>query len=184
MIYDYIITLKGRSHAAINWISRLLYLFAIICFAYFFRINTDTRIAYGVFIVLISGYWFFIEQKTKNTDEIFYRLGLLMAVFGWLIQPYQNYWLAGFYAICAILEKQVKFPEEIAFNETHVVINSFPKRTIPWSEVANAIIKDGMLTVDFRNNKIIQKEIAEDVEESVEKEFNAFCQEQISKSAS
>jgi hypothetical protein len=181
MIYDYIITLKSRSHTAINWVSRFLYLFAIICYAYFFRINTESRLAYGAFIALITAWWVFIEWKARTEEVVYYRLGLSIAVLGWLLQPYQNYWLAAFYAICAVLERQVKFPEEIAFNENHVVVNSFPKRTIPWAEVSNAIIKDGILTVDFRNNKLIQKEIEDEVEPSVEKEFNAFCQQQLLK---
>ncbi len=181
MIYDYVITLKSRPHTAINWVSRFLYLFAIICFAYFFRINTDTRFFYGAFIGLIAAWWIFIEWKANTEPAVFYRIGLSIAVLGWIAQPYQNYWLAALYAICAVLEKQVKFPEEIAFNEAVVVVNSFPKRTIPWAEVSNAIIKDGILTVDFRNNKIIQKEIEDEVESSVEKEFNAFCQQQLLK---
>jgi len=55
--------------------------------------------------------------------------------------------------------------------------NTFPKKTYQWNEVTNVILKDGILTVDLRNNKIFQKEIETDVSPMVEHEFNDFCKQ-------
>jgi hypothetical protein len=43
------------------------------------------------------------------------------------------------------------------------------------------LIKDNVLTIDFKNNKLIQKDINEPVTASIEAEFNGFCSEQLSK---
>jgi ribosomal protein S17E len=37
------------------------------------------------------------------------------------------------------------------------------------------LIKDDYITVDFKNNKLIQKQINEPVTETIKNEFNAFC---------
>ena len=103
----------------------------------------------------------------------------MIAVIGWLVVPQRNIFMAVLYAIAAILEKQVKFPEQIGFSETEISFNSFPKRTIQWDEVSNIIIKDGLITIDKRNNKIYQKEIEGYVTKDVEDEFNEFCRKQI-----
>jgi hypothetical protein len=40
-------------------------------------------------------------------------------------------------------------------------------------------MKDGVLTIDFKNNKIIQQSIDEARSSVNEKEFNEFCQKQL-----
>ena len=44
------------------------------------------------------------------------------------------------------------------------------------------VLKDGLLTIDFKNNHLIQKEVDAEVTEQVEKEFNEFAKQQINKS--
>ena len=33
---------------------------------------------------------------------------------------------------------------------------AFPKKNIQWSELDNVVIKDNVLTIDFKNNNLIQ----------------------------
>jgi hypothetical protein len=75
--------------------------------------------------------------------------------------------------------------EEIGFSEHHIVFKSvFPKK-IAWSQLNNALIKDGILTLDYKNNKLFQAETDDDEDNEEydvsEEEFNAFCREQISR---
>ena len=49
----------------------------------------------------------------------------------------------------------------------------------PWAEIQNAILKDNLLTIDFKTNKIIQVEIIEGAKLIDETEFNLFCTEQL-----
>jgi hypothetical protein len=81
--------------------------------------------------------------------------------------------------MAALLEKQVKFPQEIAFDEEEIVFNSFPKKKHQWNELNNAILKDGILTLDFKNNRIFQKEVNATVSTEVEQEFTQFAQKLI-----
>ncbi|MGQ0738707.1 MAG: hypothetical protein ACT4OJ_06570 [Bacteroidota bacterium] len=58
---------------------------------------------------------------------------------------------------------------------------SFPVKKISWTSLNNCLLKDGLLTIDFRNNKIIQQAIDESKTSVNEKEFNEFCRQQLNK---
>jgi hypothetical protein len=61
-----------------------------------------------------------------------------------------------------------------------IIYPSFPVKEINWPELQNIILKDGILTIDFRNDKLIQQEIEED-EDVNEEDFNEFCKQQLRK---
>lgn len=44
-----------------------------------------------------------------------------------------------------------------------------------WSDFSNIILKDNLLTLDFRNNKLLQLDINEEKTDVDQEEFNAFC---------
>jgi hypothetical protein len=69
---------------------------------------------------------------------------------------------------------------EVFISADHIIYPSFPKRSIRWSELENIILKDGILTIDFKNNKLIQNEI-EGNDRIDEKKINSFCREYLNK---
>ena len=72
----------------------------------------------------------------------------------------------------------------VSVNRSNIIYPSFPKRAIQWSELNNMIIRDGLLTLDFKNNKLIQA-LVDQGNDSVpdEKEFNDFCRAQLESAA-
>ena len=70
-------------------------------------------------------------------------------------------------------------PEEIGFGTDRIIVKKLFKRTIEWNELSNAMIKDGLLTLDFKNNKLFQAETDDDENndeyDASEEEFNDFC---------
>jgi hypothetical protein len=90
-------------------------------------------------------------------------------------------WLSIFFVILAILEYQTKRPLEIGFDRDRVVINTLIRRKYDWSDFSNIILRDGLLTLDFRDNHLLQKEIADDEDEddADEDEFNDYCRARL-----
>ena len=127
---------------------------------------------------LIIGWWIYCYLQQKKNIPPSYRLALLFAAIGWYFQK-DGLWISFIYLMAAILEKQVKFPQEIAFDDEEIVINSFPKKRHQWNELNNAILKDGILTLDFKNNRVFQKEVNAEVSKEIEQEFNRFAQRLI-----
>lgn len=180
MVFDYLITFRKRSETTVDAISQLMYFFALIAFAYFAYINY-ARIYFLGFDLIILVTWIFCLVKKQRTGRVYFRFGLFIATIGWLVAPGSRVLLAVLYAVAGLLEKQVKFPDEIGFSEETVVINSFPKKKFNWTDIQNVILKDNLLTVDFKNNKLIQKELNEEVSPLIVQEFNEFCRKQLHK---
>ena len=90
-------------------------------------------------------------------------------------------WLSFVFIILALLEYQAKYAIEIGFTDHEIRFNTFIKRRYSWSDFTNIILKDGIITLDFANNKILQREIEDDEEEddADEEEFNGYCREQL-----
>jgi hypothetical protein len=191
--YEYIIVLKEHySYRYIDFISRLMLLVAIISFL--FRAYVDIRITgkfdvagkTGLLVILsciIIIWWTFCWGQSRRNIIPFYRFALFVAAWGWYVHPH-TLALSLIYIIAAILEKPVKLLPEIAFDDNEIVINSFPKKKYVWSELNNVVLKDGIITIDCKNNKLIQNEVNEPVSKGVESEFNNYCKEQLTKNNS
>jgi hypothetical protein len=129
--------------------------------------------AVAVFAAFISFYF-----RNKNEKATLTGAFLLLSV-GWIIA---GYWIVGVLNIIfmilhiAALQKPI-----VSINEKQVIYPSFPKKIIDWHNLSNLIIKDGLLTIDFKNNRIIQQQIADISSTIDEKEFNDFCRQQLNK---
>lgn len=190
--YDYIIELKKGSSFAVDAVSRLMLMIAIAVFGYtVYLLKASGATLYGttgmLMIILIAGmigWWIHCTVRHRKGRTAYYRLGLLFATIGWTALARTNglpifYWIAAFYFVAVLLEKQVKFPREIAFDNDGMVINSFPQKNFAWKDLSNVVLKDRILTVDFKNNKIIQQETQEDTTAAEEAEFNGFCRSKL-----
>lgn len=56
---------------------------------------------------------------------------------------------------------------------------TFPARNIPWTDISNLILKDDILTIDLKNNKIYQHQIEYSDNTVNEPEFNDFCRTKL-----
>ncbi len=176
--YDYIIVLKKKGNGKIDGISQLMLLLSLVAFIGTELINKSIHVLPLVISSLIIGWWIFCIWQQKRNIPPYYRLGLFFAAIGWYYQK-DGIWISFIYLIASVLEKQVKFPQEIAFDHEEIVINSFPKKRHYWNEIKNIVLKDGLLTIDFNNNQLLQKMVDADVSSQTENEFNAFATMQI-----
>lgn len=183
-VFDYIIVCKSPDFKNVDRISQFMLFLSVISFSYGIYIGLFPKPALIIAIMTSCiSWWIFCVFQRKRGVIPYYRLGLLFASWGWFLQP-NGLLIAGIFLIAALFERQVKFPSEIAFDASSIVINSFPKKHIFWAEVQNVLIKDDFITIDLKNNKLIQKEINEPVSATITTEFNAFCAEQIANNAS
>ena len=91
-------------------------------------------------------------------------------------------WIGIVFLLLAFLEHQTKRPLEIGFDRDRVVINTLIRQQHDWSVFNNVLLRDGLLTLDFKNNRLLQKEIADDDAEDDdvdEEEFNAYCRDRL-----
>ena len=129
--------------------------------------------AIAVFAAFSSFYF-----RNKNEKAILTGAFILLSL-AWIVA---GYWVVGVLNILFMILHTAALQKPIvSINESRVLYPSFPKKKIDWQELSNLIIKDGLLTIDFKNNKIIQQQIADISLTIDEKEFNDFCLQQLNK---
>ena len=179
MVYDFLITLKKPDYDSVDNISQLMYIFVLVVFGFCYYHHPKTGAAYLYLGAGILICWIFAIIKKRRNGSAFFRTGLFIAAAAWFVVPQKNSLMGILYAVAGLLEKQVKFPQEIGFTESEISFNTFPKKILQWNEINNALIKDGLITIDQKNNKLFQREIEGYVTADIEKEFNDFCRRRI-----
>ncbi len=67
----------------------------------------------------------------------------------------------------------------ITFNDEGILYPSFPVKMIGWQEVDFVILKDDILTIELKNNKLMQFTLESEVAALLDAgEFNAYCANQ------
>jgi hypothetical protein len=177
MRYQYVVILKKDGERATDLLSTLLCFLSALIFLYVQF--SGSRIGYflcGAAVLILLGLAWNIIVRRKSRERVRYRYLLLLAALGWLAMPFLP-WLGVFFLLLSFLEYQTKRPLEIGFDQDRVVINSLIRQRHDWSVFNNIVLKDGLLTLDFKSNRLMQKEVADDEEEddADEEEFNAYC---------
>jgi hypothetical protein len=180
MIYKYVVVLKNLQNRYIDLVGLLLSIFSAFCFARELTVANKVGLAYLVglvFVVIVVAWNLFQSYRGR---KVYYSRALLIAALVWMKMPYWQ-WLAFVFIILALLEYQAKYAVEIGFSDEQIVINSFFKRRYRWSQFNNVVLKDGIITLDFANNRILQREIEddEDEEDADEEEFNEYCRQRL-----
>jgi len=182
MRYQYVVILKKTGARATDALSILLCLFSALTFGYRgFVTGHINYLTLVLSIALLAGPSFTLIIYRKDRMAARYRIWLLAAAIGW-IGLTSTPWVGAFYFLLAFLEAQTKRPLEIGFNQDRIVINTLVKQRFSWSAFNNIVLRDGLLTMDFKNNRLLQKEVADDDDDDdvEEEEFNAYCRSRLS----
>jgi hypothetical protein len=182
MIYQYVVTLKRNNDKYIDTFSILLCTISILAFV-FEQIETKKINFFSLIasITLAAGIARNIYLKKFEKKTVRYRYLLFIAGVFWIMMPYLQWFSIPFFLL-SFLEYQAKYPLEVGFNNQEITINNLFKKKFKWSDFSNIILKDGILTLDFKNNTLFQKEAIDDDEaEADEDEFNEYCKEQLAR---
>jgi hypothetical protein len=180
MRYQYVVTLKRDNERAVDIISISLCFLSILAFTFEQLSSGKFNFLFSFAAIAIIVGLIFNFTNAKKGNLVRYKNWLLIAGVAWIGMPYLQ-WLAVVFFILAFLEYQAKYPLEVGFSNDMVVINTIFKKKIPWSDFNNVMLKDGLLTLDFKNNKLFQKEALDDDDvDADEDEFNDYCKEQLS----
>ena len=182
--FDYVVTLKKNTDRPFSIICHILMLLSVAAFLYALArewqsgYKKDYRL---IVVTALSIAWWMRLLVGKKEGKPYFRIGFFLIAIGWFFEPLHQVFIGIFYTVAALLEKQVKFPAEIGVDNNGVLFNTLPKKSYPWNDIRHILIKDNLLTIDFKNNRLLQKEIAANVPEDLEKEFNTYCRTHLEK---
>ena len=110
------------------------------------------------------------EKQTLYAPFLFFSLA-------WFFTPFL--WLGFANLFFDVLDAVSRRKLTVLFSENKILYPSVFNKSIDWAAINNIILKDGILTIDLKNNKLIQQYIDEKNTTINEKEFNDFCKEKL-----
>lgn len=114
--------------------------------------NKIFSVVQSVLLILLGLAWLYIGM---------YLLGLMMIGFG-------------------IFNSLIAKPQLIRFRDDGIEYPSFPKKYFVWKDVDNVLIKNGVLTIDLKDNRLFQFTLSDEALNTIdENSFNAYCKGKI-----
>lgn len=121
------------------------------------------------------------KNKVRRYLKPFAGAAIAVSLYWFWLGP----WWAGLLVLILTLFYIIAQRElKIEVGTSQISYPSFPKKNIKWHELNNLILKDGLLTIDFKNDKIIQHYPVTKMKPVNEKDFNEFCMQQLKKANS
>ncbi|MDF2187764.1 hypothetical protein [Paraflavitalea sp. CAU 1676] len=184
MVYQYVVSLKNKQTKYIDIIGLLLGVISVLFFAReMIVVVGEVPVAYLIGSIAVTVVLIWNVVYSSKGKKVYYSRALLIAALVWMKMPFFQ-WLTFVFIILALLEYQVKYSIEIGFSDQEIVFNSLFKKRYQWSQFDNIVLKDGLLTMDFLNNRVLQREVEDDEEDDAdEDEFNEYCRKQLSRQA-
>lgn len=179
LLYNYIIVIRNDNKRIISLLGFLLSFISLVLFTREMVASRTWNIAYLLGIVFIAGLIIYnLVVGRRSGKEIYYSKALLIAGLVWMKMPYGQ-WLIFVFIILAFLEYQARMPLEIGFSPDEIVFNTLFRKRFQWSDLNNVVLKDGLLTIDFKSDKIFQRVIDDGESEASEDEFNEWARQKL-----
>ena len=129
-------------------------------------------------MIFLGLFWAYFQYR-NHRKYISYSRVLLVTGLTWFAVPGVA-WIGVPVLLLALLERPAKLPMEIGFSDDRIVFNTLIKRRFDWLDFHNILLKDGLLTLDFKNNRLFQKQtLDDDDDDATEEEFNAYCRQRL-----
>jgi len=133
-------------------------------------------LASALYIIIVV-----IEKLSKKPgNEMWHRAVLLISAIAWF-NTKSSWWISLLLVIFIGLDILAHRKLIIVFANSFVRLPVYMGQKIDWNRLSNVVLKDGMLTVDFKNNRLFQYPVVDSDWDINEEEFNRFCYQNISK---
>ena len=158
----------------------IILLSAVVFLIFFFYADktSDRSIAITTLCIIAAAFMIDRVLNFKQKGKVEFESILLVVIsVGLLAMKY--WWPAIIFFSLFLLYRISQRRLLVSVSADEVIYPSFPKTIITWAELNNVILKDDLLTIDFKNNKIIQQLIQKKEPAVNEQEFNDFCKAQL-----
>lgn len=178
----YSFTLKDNNQRAYYLFTWFLF-FLHVAAAAFVLNSGDDKVKLAMYILLgfyaVIGITFYFYRKRNRASDSFSLLLALLYTHFWFTQAGVLPMIV-FVAVYIIVTVVKGKRTTILFTDEGIHFTRIFKTAVfPWAAMANVILKDNLLTMDFKTNKIIQVEVLEEDKMIDEAEFNLFCGERL-----
>ncbi len=179
--FDFVVVLKHSNAKAIRLTGLILSILGIFILGTRYLREPDAGFSILFIIPCIIFLIWNLRQMRQNKPVLYWPILSLTGMGLILVPPFNILGLA--FLLLARFEAYAMKATEIGFSKTRIRFSGMGGKAYDWSEVSNVILRDNILTIDFKNNRLFQKETDDtddDAYDGSESEFNTFCREQLS----
>lgn len=186
MTNEFSFSLKNNRNKKFLRIGWMVFMLDILLFSYFYQ--SDAELKSSAFFPVLGAVWllllvlFFKVKALRHKEGKMLSLMLLLGAIAWLVieQPFP----AALQLLMCWLGYKLPEKTTIRFTQEHVIIPALPYKKIEWSNIQHAIWKEGLLTIDFKNNTLIQEETLESPDKQLLESFHQFVRAALAKNQS
>ena len=173
---DYSIVVKNEKLKSYRFLALILVLLNVAVFI--FLLTYDYKRYEATAALLLLGIYFFIRSNiAKQRNQKNYIDEIMFFVLAGCWVGLQSYLLAVCCVLLGVLFHASLQKIQFVFNADGVYKLNFPKAVYEWHQFTNVMIKDKILTLDFKNNKLIQAETEQEAFDEIT--FNKFAKQQL-----
>jgi len=177
--FPYIVVLANNIRKPAHFISWLQILLTLASGFYFAATHLSlVAVPVLVMLAMMIIVLLFSLRRTSESGFPSFFWTIVVGALCWIILP-GGFYIGILFLLAAVLEKQSHIPVEIGIDASGITFNHFPTKSHAWQLIQRCLVKDGILTIDYRNNRLYQREISSDILPEDEKELNAYCAAQI-----
>ncbi|GEP88607.1 hypothetical protein SAMN05660909_01073 [Chitinophaga terrae (ex Kim and Jung 2007)] len=152
-----------------NWfLAALFFVMGLACiifpfimkrFKKFNEVNSIARVIEA--FICFTSCLYFLSHKLPLTGLLLLLVGIGLAYVGWM-------------------EYKIFQPSFVRFDITGITLpTTFSTKLVGWNELNNVILRNDLLTIDYRNNRILQLEVLDEPTPAQREELNAFFQKRV-----
>jgi hypothetical protein len=180
---QYRFELKNEKSGNYRMISQLLVIINLLGFI-ILLFNREDKIINNIWLLLAilpaTGYAILSLVKwvtNKPMAAFWHRTIFGFCALAWLKEGYWGFSIL--LVLFAGVDYLIQRRRVIIITEKKIIIPAIIEKIVEWSALNNIIIRDGLITIDFKNNKIIQQPVLRTGEDINEREFNEFCKSRL-----
>lgn len=172
---SYTITLKNEKIRFYKIIALLFVLLHVII--YIFLLIVDVHFYEAAAALVLAGlYVMYYMYAAKKSDTPFFINEFIFFILAGSWVALQNYLAAFGCIILGVLYHLSLQKLQFVFLVHSVKKMNFPSKEYSWQSFTNVLIRDKILTLDFKNNSLIQLEAENDINET---QFNEFAKSRL-----
>lgn len=177
--YSFLLANTGlHLYNRIAYIISLLNLLYFVWLAFFSAANNNVAAKVFALLIAVSFSFKWLYKKIAPGKQYYFSANYILLAAGWFFVS-TNYVMVLLNLLLAAMDIIARQKNYLIINEEQIIQSQWKfKKSYEWVAFSNIVLKDGLLTLDFKNNKIKQCDVGEQVDED---EFNSFCIYKIEK---
>ncbi len=178
----YSIAIPNTKAPSYKAVTLLILIINFLVFAYLiYVVNTSAYKALcfiGMMINMLAIAALLFEKKNKLLQSFRVEIIFIISAFIWAFTA--KYLIAILLFIFAIAGLFTNRKLTVLFYDKGILYPSVPAKLFLWQEIAQVILKDDILTIDLKNNRLMQFNLDNEVAAEINaEEFNEYCRERV-----